>query len=237
MNASTVAAPSGAGLELGALWLTLELATITTVLLLLVGTPVAWWLSRTRAGIKPVIEALVALPLVLPPTVLGFYFLLVANPDAPLGRFWLEVTGDSLTFSFAGLVIASIVYSAPFMIQPLQTAFTSIGRGPLEAATMLRASPLDAFFTVVLPHAARGYLTATVLTFAHTVGEFGVVLMIGGNIPDETRVISIALYEAVETLDYASAHVMAALLLVFSFVVLAIVYAVDRRFARRVAAP
>lgn len=238
MNAPLLAAPAaGSGLEWGALWLTLELAAITTALLLLVGTPIAWWLARTRARVKPIIEALVALPLVLPPTVLGFYFLLLANPDAPLGRFWLEVTGDTLTFSFAGLVVASIVYSAPFMIQPLQTAFASIGRGPLEAATMLRASPLDAFFTVALPHAARGYLTATVLTFAHTVGEFGVVLMIGGNIPGETRVISIALYEAVETLDYASAHAMAALLLVFSFVVLAIVYSADRRFARRVANP
>jgi molybdate transport system permease protein len=228
---------AGSRLEFGALWLTVELAAITTVLLLLIGTPIAWWLSRTRTPLKPVIEALVALPLVLPPTVLGFYFLLLANPGAPLGRFWFEMTGDTLTFSFVGLVLASIAYSAPFMIQPLQTAFTSLGRGPLEAATMLRAGPLDAFFSVALPHAARGYLTATVLTFAHTVGEFGVVLMIGGNIPGETRVISIALYEAVETLDYATAHVMAAILLIFSFVVLALVYAVDRRFARRLGAP
>jgi len=171
-----------------------------------------------------------ALPLVLPPTVLGFYLLVLFSPNAPLGALWVEVTGATLTFSFTGLVLASVVYSLPFTVQPLQAAFETLGRGPLEAAAMLRASPLDAFFTVASPLALRGYLTATVLTFAHTIGEFGVVLMVGGNIPGQTKVISIAIYEHVETINYADAHTLSAILLVFSFLVLLFVYAMNRRF-------
>ncbi|MEO1192652.1 MAG: molybdate ABC transporter permease subunit [Pseudomonadota bacterium] len=215
--------------DLGPLWLTLQLAAVTTVILLLLGTPLAWWLSRTRARIKPLVEALTALPLVLPPTVMGFYLLVLMNPGTWIGGFWLEVTGDTLTFSFAGLVVASLFYSLPFMVQPLQSSFEALGPGPLEAAASLRASPINAFFTVVVPLSARGFLTACVMTFAHTIGEFGVVLMVGGNIPGETRVISIAIYEQVETLRYQEAHILSAGLLLFSFVVLVLVYAVNRR--------
>ena len=216
---------------LGPVWLTLLLAAVTTLLLLGFGTPLAWWLATTRARLKPVIEAVTALPLVLPPTVLGFYFLVLLSPDSTIGRFWVEVTGNTLTFSFTGLVIASAVYSLPFMVQPLQRAFESVGPGPREAAASLGAGPLDAFFTVVAPLALRGFLTASVLTFAHTVGEFGVVLMVGGNIPGRTRVISIAIYEHVETLRYTEAHKLSALLLVFSFTVLLFVYVLNRRFS------
>jgi molybdate transport system permease protein len=211
-------------------WLTLQLAAVTTVLLLLLGTPLAWWLTRTRSRLKPVVEAVTALPLVLPPTVLGFYLLIMLSPTSPLGGFWVALTGDTLTFSFAGLVVASVLYSLPFMVQPLESAFGSVGRGPVEAAQSLGASPLDAFVSVVTPLAARGYLTACVLTFAHTLGEFGVVLMVGGNIPGETRGVSIAIYEHVETLRYTEAHVLAAGLLVFSFTVLVLVYALNRRY-------
>lgn len=216
--------------DLAPLWLTLQLATVTTVLLLLVGTPLAWWLSQTRSPAKPAIEALTALPLVLPPTVLGFYILILLSPDAPIGRFWLETTGDTLTFSFAGLVIASLFYSLPFMVQPLQSAFESLGRGPLEAAASLRAGPLDRFFSIVVPLSLRGFLTASVLSFAHTLGEFGVVLMVGGNIPGRTRLISIAIFEHVETLNYAQAHMLSAILIAFSFLVLLLVYSLNRRF-------
>lgn len=216
------------GIDLGPLWLTLRLATVTTLILLVLGTPLAWWLAHTRSRARPVIEAITALPLVLPPTVLGFYLLVLLSPTAPLGGAWVSMTGEALTFSFTGLVVASILYSLPFMVQPLQAAFERIGPGPMEAAASLRASRLDAFFTVAVPLSARGFLTAAVLTFAHTIGEFGVVLMIGGNIPGETRVISIAIYEQVETLRYAEAHVLSAGMLVFSFVVLATVYAVNR---------
>ena len=218
-------------IDLGPLWLTLALAAVTTVLLLAIGTPLAWWLAFTRTRARPVVEALVALPLVLPPTVLGFYLLVMFAPDAPLGAFWVTVTGSTLTFSFSGLVLASVIYSLPFAVQPLQTAFEAVGRGPLEAAATLRAGPLDRFLTVASPLAFRGYLTAAVLSFAHTIGEFGVVLMVGGNIPGETRVISIAIYEHVETLDYGSAHVLSAGLLAFSFIVLFAVYALNRRAA------
>ena len=210
--------------NLGPLWLSLALAGITTLLLLLLGTPLAWWLSITRSRFKPAIEALTALPLVLPPTVLGFYFLILLGPAAPIGAFWVKMTGESLTFSFSGLVISSIFYSLPFMVQPLQSAFESVGRGPLEAAATLRASPLDTFFSVVAPLASRGFVAAAVLTFAHTIGEFGVVLMVGGNIPGETRVLSIAIYEHVETLNYGEAHILSAGLLLFSFTVLFFVY-------------
>ncbi len=210
--------------ELGPLWLSLALAGVTTLLLLVLGTPLAWWLSITRSRFKPAIEALTALPLVLPPTVLGFYFLILLGPAAPIGAFWVKMTGEALTFSFSGLVVASIFYSLPFMVQPLQSAFESVGRGPLEAAATLRASPLDTFFSVVTPLASRGFLAAAVLTFAHTIGEFGVVLMVGGNIPGETRVLSIAIYEHVETLNYGEAHILSAGLLLFSFTVLFFVY-------------
>ncbi len=214
--------------DLGPLWLTLHLAAVTTVILLVLGTPLAWWLATTRARGRALVEAVTALPLVLPPTVLGFYLLILFSPNSPLGGAWVSVTGETLTFSFTGLVVASVIYSLPFMVQPLQAAFERVGPGPMEAAASLRASRLDAFFTVAVPLSARGFLTATVLTFAHTIGEFGVVLMVGGNIPGETRVISIAIYEQVETLNYAEAHVLSAGLLVFSFVVLVGVYALNR---------
>ena len=216
--------------ELGPVLLTLELAGVTLVFLLLLGTPLAWWLAFTESHWRAIVEAVCALPLVLPPTVLGFYLLILLGPAAPVGAAWVALTGGSLTFSFAGLVIASFLYSLPFVVQPLQGAFESIGRAPLEAAATLRASPLDAFFSVAVPLASRGFLTAAVLGFAHTVGEFGVVLMVGGNIPGETKVISIAIYEHVETLEYAQAHVLSAGLLVFSFIVLLVVYGANRRF-------
>ena len=216
--------------DLGPLWLTIRLAAVTTVILLIIGTPLAWWLAFTRSRLKAPVEAVTALPLVLPPTVLGFYLLVFLSPGAPLGGLWVNLTGSALTFSFTGLVVASVLYSLPFTVQPLQAAFEGVGRGPMEAAAMLRASPLDAFFTVASPLALRGYLTATVLTFAHTIGEFGVVLMVGGNIPGQTKVISIAIYEHVETINYADAHVLSAILLAFSFLVLLMVYSLNRRF-------
>ena len=216
--------------DLAPLWLTIRLAAITTVILLILGTPVAWWLAFTRSTAKPVVEALTALPLVLPPTVLGFYLLVMLSPRSPIGGAWLDLTGTTLTFSFLGLVIGSVIYSLPFTVQPLQAAFEAVGRGPLEAAAMLRAGPFDRFRAVAAPMAARGFLTAAVLSFAHTIGEFGVVLMLGGNIPGKTKVISIAIYEHVETINYADAHVLSAGLLVFSFVVLLFVYTVNRRF-------
>jgi len=214
--------------------LTLLLATATTFALLILGTPLAWWLAFTQSRAKPVVEAITALPLVLPPTVLGFYLLILLSPTAPLGSFWVSLTGHTLTFSFIGLVFASVLYSLPFMVQPLQAAFEGIGRGPLEAAAMLRASPFDAFLTVAIPAAARGYLTAIVLTFAHTIGEFGVVLMVGGNIPGRTKVISITIYEHVERINYAEAHALSAGLLIFSFIILFFVYAVNRGYPVRV---
>lgn len=217
-------------MELGPVWLTLLLALITTIVLLILGTPLAWWLANTKRRIKPIVEAITALPLVLPPTVLGFYLLIVMSPNSPIGAFWVQATGTTLTFSFTGLVIASVLYSLPFTVQPLQSAFEAIGRGPMEAASMLRTGPVAAFFRVAAPMAKRGFLTAAVLSFAHTVGEFGVVLMVGGNIPGETKVISIAIYEHVETLNYSAAHVLSLGMLVFSFLILVFVYAVNRRF-------
>ncbi len=214
--------------DLGPLWLSLALAGVTTVILLFLGTPLAWWLATTRSRFRPGIEAVTALPLVLPPTVLGFYFLIALGPASPVGSFWIKITGDALTFSFAGLVIASIFYSLPFMVQPLQNAFEAVGKAPMEAAASLRAGRLDAFFSVALPLSARGFISASVLTFAHTIGEFGVVLMVGGNIPGKTRVISIAIYEHVETLNYRDAHILSAGLILFSFVVLLMVYTLRR---------
>ncbi|MCM2563608.1 molybdate ABC transporter permease subunit [Lutimaribacter sp. EGI FJ00015] len=216
--------------DLGPLWLTIRLAAVTTLILLVIGTPIAWWLAFTRSRLKSVVEAVTALPLVLPPTVLGFYLLVFLSPNSAFGGFWLAATGTTLTFSFTGLIVASALYSLPFMVQPLQGAFEGVGRAPLEAAASLRASPRDAFFSVAAPMALRGYLTATVLTFAHTIGEFGVVLMVGGNIPGRTKVVSIQIYEEVETINYAAAHSLAAILLVFSFSVLLAVYTFNRRF-------
>lgn len=209
--------------------LSLQLAGVTTIILLALALPLAWWLSRTRSPVRPVIEAVTALPLVLPPTVLGFYLLVIFSPDRLLGSWFLSVTGDTLAFSFWGLVLASIVYSLPFAVQPLQTAFQSVGTRALEAAATLGAGRFDAFRSVVLPLSRRGVLTAAVLTFAHTLGEFGVVLMVGGSIPGKTRVISIEIYTAVETLDYRTAHILSGGLLVFAFVVLTVVYVLNRR--------
>ena len=217
------------------LFLSFKLAVVTTVLLLLLATPIAWWLAFTRHPIKPVIETLTALPLVLPPTVMGFYLLLLMSPNSLLGGWWLTLTDSTLTFSFSGLVIASLVYSLPFAVQPLQTAFEQIGKAPLEAAATLRASPLDTFWSVAVPMARRGFITAAALTFAHTLGEFGVVLMIGGNIPGKTRVVSVTIYEHVETLQYAEAHTLAAILLVLSSAVLLLVYGLNRRIPVRAA--
>lgn len=213
-------------------WLSLQLAGVTTLILLVIAMPLAWWLARTENRFRPLIEALTALPLVLPPTVLGFYLLLLFSPDSALGGAFLRVTGDTLAFSFAGLVLASILYSMPFAVQPLQTAFHAVGQGAMEAAATLGASRFDAFRSVALPLARRGLLTAGVLTFAHTLGEFGVVLMVGGSIPGKTRVISIEIYSAVETLDYQTAHVLSGGLLVFSFVVLTVVYMLNHRGVR-----
>ncbi len=216
-------------LELGPVWLSLKLASATVVALLVIATPLAWWLAFTHARWRAVVEAVAALPLVLPPTVLGFYLLILLAPSGPIGRWWVELTDSTLTFSFTGLVVASIVYSFPFAVQPLQAAFERIGRAPLEAAATLGASPLETFFRVASPMALRGYVSAVVLVFAHTLGEFGVVLMVGGSIPGETRVVSIAIFEHVETLQYGQAHALSAGLLVFSFLVLLAVYVINRR--------
>ncbi|SRR5690554_1295888 len=217
--------------DIDALWVTLRLAALTTLILLLIGTPLAWWLAQTRFRGKALVEAIVALPLVLPPTVLGFYLLIALGARGPLGELLTALGLRPLAFTFAGLVVGSVLYSLPFVVQPLQNAFVAVGRAPLEAAAMLRAGPWDRFFTVVVPLARRGFVTATALGFAHTVGEFGVVLMIGGNIPGETRVLSIAIYDHVEALDYAHAHTLAAGLLVLSFVMLWLVYRSNRHAA------
>ena len=211
--------------DLQALWLTVRLAGLVTLILLLLGTPIAWWLARTPSRWKGPIGAVVALPLVLPPSVLGFYLLLAMGPSGPVGQLTQALNLGLLPFTFGGLVIASVFYSLPFMVQPLQTAFEAVGDRPLEVAATLRASPLDAFFTVAVPLAAPGFLTASILTFAHTVGEFGVVLMIGGNLPGITRVASVQIYDHVEALEYVQAHRLSAVMLVFSFVVLLVLYA------------
>ncbi len=220
--------------DLQPLWLTLSLATVTVVVLLIVGTPTAWWLAHTGSKLRTIVEAIVALPLVLPPTVLGYYLLVAFSPEGLIGQPWSSVTGSTLAFSFTGLVMASTLYSLPFVVQPLQGAFEAVGRVPLEAAWSLRASRLDAFLSVASPIALRGYLTAVVLGFAHTLGEFGVVLMVGGNIPGRTKVLSIAIFDHVEALEYAEARVLATGLLAFSFAVLLIVYSVNRRLPVRV---
>ena len=217
---------------LNAVWLTCQLATITTVLLLLLATPLAWWLARSSSGWRAPVGALVAMPLVLPPTVLGFYLLVALGPQGPLGQLTQAAGLGTLPFTFAGLVLGSMVYSLPFAVQPLQHAFAAIGDRHLEVAATLRARPLDAFFSVVLPMARPGFVTAGILTFAHTVGEFGVVLMIGGNIPGQTRVVSTQIYGHVEAMEYAQAHWLSAGMLVFSFAVLLAVALLQRRNAK-----
>ena len=216
--------------DITALWLTLKLATLTTLILLILGTPLAWWLARSRLRWKVLIEAVVALPLVLPPTVLGFYLLLALGPRGPIGGLVTALGGNGLAFTFTGLLIGSTFYSLPFVVQPLQVAFAAIEGRQLEAAATLRAAPLDRFFSVAAPLARRGFLTAAVLGFAHTIGEFGVVLMIGGNIPGETQVLSIAIYDHVEALEYGQAHALSGGLLALSFLMLLLVYTMNRRF-------
>jgi len=216
--------PTLTGADWSAIRLTLELAAVSTVVLLLLGTPLAWWLACTRSRWKGVVGAVVALPLVLPPTVIGFYLLVAMGPNGPLGRLTEALGLGLLPFSFAGLVVGSVVYSLPFVVQPLANAFEAIGRRPLEVAATLRAGPWDRFVNVALPLARPGFVTATILGFAHTVGEFGVVLMIGGNIPDRTRVVSVAIYDHVEALEYAQAHWLSGGMLAFSFVVLLVLY-------------
>ena len=211
--------------DLQAIWLTVRLAATVTAILLLIGTPIAWWLARCEAWWKGPIAAVVALPLVLPPSVLGFYLLLAMGPNGPVGQLTTALGVGKLPFTFWGLVVASVFYSLPFMVQPLQTAFENIGERPLEVAATLRASPLDAFFTVAVPLARPGFVTAAILTFAHTVGEFGVVLMIGGNIPGITRVASVQIYDHVEAMEYSQAHRLSAVMLIFSFLVLLVLYA------------
>ncbi|MGE6243735.1 molybdate ABC transporter permease subunit [Ectopseudomonas guguanensis] len=210
--------------DLDAILLTLELASLTTVLLLIIGTPIALWLARTDSWLKRPVGAIVALPLVLPPTVIGFYLLVSMGPNGFFGQLTQSLGLGTFTFSFTGLVIGSIFYSLPFVVQPLQNAFEAIGRGPLEAAATLRASPWDSFFSVVLPLARPGFITAAILAFAHTVGEFGVVLMIGGNIPGKTQVVSVQIYNHVETMNYAQAHWLAGGMVAFSFIVLLALY-------------
>ena len=221
MNADTLLAP---------LVLSFQLAAITTVILVVISTPIAWWLARTSSRLKPFVQTTVALPIVLPPTVMGFYLLILLGPGGAIGSWWVELTGSALTFSFAGLVIASCLYSLPFAVQPLVNAFESLGNRNLEAAWTLGASRLDAFFSVAVPLSLRGYLGAIVLSFAHTLGEFGVVLMVGGNIPGETRVISIAIYDQVESLNYSAAHQLSATLLVIAFAVLLMMFVANRRW-------
>jgi molybdate transport system permease protein len=213
-------------LDLSALWVTLRLACMTVVVLLIVGTPIAWWLAHTRSRWRAPVEAVVALPIVLPPTVLGFYILVALGPYGPIGR----LTGITFAFTFWGLVVASAFYSMPFVIQPLHAAFEAVGKAPLEAAWSLRASPFDAFLTVASPMAIRGYISGIVLGFAHTMGEFGVVLMVGGSIPGKTRVLSTTVFDHVEVMEYTQAHLLSAGMLVFSFLVLLGVYVLNRRF-------
>lgn len=215
--------------DLGAVWLTIKLASVTTVILLLIGTPIAWWLARTPSRWRGPVGALVALPLVLPPTVIGFYLLLALGPHGFIGQTTQALGLGSVVFSFTGLVIGSVIYSMPFVVQPLQNAFTAVGDRPLEVAATLRASPLDCFFSVVLPQARSGFVTASILGFAHTVGEFGVVLMIGGNIPDKTRVVSVQIFDHVEAMEYAQAHWLAGAMLGFSFVVLLLLHCSRQR--------
>lgn len=222
--------------ELGAIYLTVSLASVTTVILLVLGTPLAWWLARRRGNLPAAVEALVAMPLILPPTVLGFYLLILFAPTTGLGKFWYWLTGTQLAFSFSALVIGSVIYSLPFVVQPLQAAFERVPLGLLQAAATLGASPADQFRSIVLPLSRRSFIIAASLGFAHTVGEFGVVLMIGGNIPGETQVLSIALYDYVESLQFDQAHRLAGVLVLFSLTLLFVIYRMDRRSSIRVPA-
>ena len=216
-------------IQLAPIFITLKLALVTTLVLLVIGTPLAWWLSNTQTRYKTPIEAIVALPLVLPPTVLGFYLLIALSPDGVVGQIWSYISDDPLTFSFTGLVIGSVIYSLPFVVQPLQASFESIGKPLQQAAASLGAKPMDIFFSIILPLSYRGFFVAITLGFAHTVGEFGVVLMIGGNIPGLTQVLSITIYDHVEALEYSAAHIYSAALLLFSFVVLLVAYTANRK--------
>jgi molybdate transport system permease protein len=220
-------------MDFAPLWLSAKLALTTTFILIAVGAPLSWWLSQSRSRWQPMVQAIVAMPIVLPPTVLGFYLLIILGPNGAIGSWWVNLTGDTLTFSFTGLVIASCIYSLPFAIQPMQSAFESLPRRTLEAAWLLGASKVDAFFSVAVPLSVRGFLGAAVLSFAHTLGEFGVVLMVGGNIPGDTRVVSIAIYDHVESLDYASAHQLSLVLIAFAFVTLFTMFFVNRRWQSR----
>ena len=217
--------------DISAIIVTIKLASLSTAILILIGTPLAWWLSQTRFKFKVIIEALIALPLILPPTVLGFYLLLTLGPNGPIGRFLESLGGSSIAFTFSGLVVGSVIYSLPFVVQPLQNSFNSVGKQSMEVAATLGASKIDRFFTVAIPLARSGFITAIVLGFAHTVGEFGVVLMIGGNIPGETGVLSIAIYDHVETMEYGKAHWLSAGLLIMSFLMLIFVYVFNRHFS------
>lgn len=218
--------------DLISLWITLRLATVTSIILIVIGTPLAWWLSQSKGRLRNVVEPIVALPIVLPPTVVGFYLLIVFSPNSLPGEIWQNITGTTLAFSFTGLVIGSIIYSLPFYVQPLQVAFSNLRHELIEAAATLGAGPVDRFFNLIVPLCRRGFVIAICLSFAHTVGEFGIVLMIGGNLPDETRVLSIALFDHVEALDYDRAHLIASGLLLFSFVLLYLLYSLDRRWQK-----
>jgi molybdate transport system permease protein len=219
--------------DLGAIWLTLRLAGITTLLLLIVGTPIAWWLANTHSWWRAPVSAIVAMPLVLPPTVLGFYLLLAMGPHGPIGQMTLALGLGTLPFTFWGLVVGSVFYSMPFVVQPIQNAIEAVGRRPLEVAATLRASPWDAFWSVMVPLARPGFITAAILGFAHTVGEFGLVLMIGGNIPDQTRVVSVQIYDHVEALEYAQAHWLAGAMVLFSFLTLLALYTLNPNWRSR----
>lgn len=218
--------------DLVSLWITLRLALVTTIALIVIGTPLAWWLSQSKGFLRNMIEPVVALPIVLPPTVVGFYLLIVFSPNSLPGQVWQSVSGTTLTFSFSGLVLGSIIYSLPFYVQPLQVAFSNLRHELMEAASTLGASSLDRFFHLIVPLSRRGFIIAICLSFAHTVGEFGIVLMIGGNLPDETRVLSIALFDHVEALDYDRAHTLASGLLIFAFALLFTLYSVDRHWQK-----
>ena len=218
-------------LDFSAIIVTIKLAIISTSILILIGTPIAWWLSQTKFKFKAVFEAIIALPLILPPTVLGFYLLITLGSNGPIGKLLESLGGSSIAFTFTGLVVGSVIYSMPFVVQPLQNSFSSIGRKPLEVAATLGASKIDRFFSVAIPLSRSGFITAAVLGFAHTVGEFGVVLMIGGNIPGETGVVSIAIYDHVEAMEYGQAHWLAGGLLATSFLMLLFVYIINRHFS------
>ena len=218
-------------LDLSAIIVTIKLAIVSTSILILIGTPIAWWLSQTKFKFKAVFEAIIALPLILPPTVLGFYLLITLGSNGPIGKLLESFGGSSIAFTFTGLVVGSVIYSMPFVVQPLQNSFSSVGRKPLEVAATLGASKIDRFFSVAVPLSRSGFITAAVLGFAHTVGEFGVVLMIGGNIPGETGVVSIAIYDHVEAMEYGQAHWLAGGLLATSFLMLLFVYIINRHFS------